>query len=160
MPFLTLFDVYIRFAEKELVWRSYTDAKALSTTKRAELIDRRELAAAVLDKNEENFVLHMATLLGSDVGPEMTIYSSQTAPVASFFTNKAPVAAPIEYSDYVDVFSSESTAELSNITRAVADHSQRTRACGGIERRLLTALSHSARDGKAPLPLIDDFQRQ
>ena len=155
MPFLTLFDAYIRFAEKELVWRSYTDAKALSATKRAELIDRRELAAAVLDKNEE-----MATLLGSDVGPEMTIYSSQTALFASFFTNKAPVAAPIEYSDYLDVFSSESTAELSNIPRTVADHTQRVRACGGIKRRLLTALFHSARDGKAPLPLIDDFQRQ
>ncbi|MCJ1347046.1 hypothetical protein MMC31_005267 [Peltigera leucophlebia] len=39
LPFLTLSDANIRFAGKELVWRSYTAAKALPTIQRVELID-------------------------------------------------------------------------------------------------------------------------
>lgn len=41
MPFLTLGNANLRFGEKELVWRSDTAAEALPTTKRVELIDKR-----------------------------------------------------------------------------------------------------------------------
>ena len=50
MPFLTLNNANIRFAEKELTWRSYTAAEALPTTKRVELIDKKEFAKAALDR--------------------------------------------------------------------------------------------------------------
>lgn len=52
MPFLTLSDAYIWFVEREFVWRSYTAAEALPITQRVKLIDRKEFAAAVLDKNK------------------------------------------------------------------------------------------------------------
>lgn len=47
MPFFTLSDAGIQFAEKELVLGIYTIADALSTTKRVSIIDRREVAAAI-----------------------------------------------------------------------------------------------------------------
>ena len=53
MPFLTLSNADIQFAEKELTWRSYTVAEALPTTKRVEIIDKKEFAKAALDENVE-----------------------------------------------------------------------------------------------------------
>ena len=47
-PFLTLSSADILFAERELVWRTYTAAEALSTTKRIEIIDKKEFTAAAL----------------------------------------------------------------------------------------------------------------
>ena len=41
MLFLTLSKADIRFAERKLVWRIYTAAEALSTTRRVEIIDKR-----------------------------------------------------------------------------------------------------------------------
>ena len=44
MPFLTLSNADIQFVKKDLSWRSYTAVKALSTTKRIELIDKKVFA--------------------------------------------------------------------------------------------------------------------
>ena len=46
---------------------------ALPTTKKVELIDQKEFADATLDENEENFVIHVDTLLKVLT---MTIYPS------------------------------------------------------------------------------------
>ena len=43
MLFLTFSNANIQFAEKELTWRSYTTAEALSTIKWVELIDKENL---------------------------------------------------------------------------------------------------------------------
>lgn len=60
MPFLTLSNVDIQFAGGELTWRSYSIAEALPTTSRVEFIDKKEFAKAMLDKNVEVFVVHIA----------------------------------------------------------------------------------------------------
>lgn len=83
MPFLTLSNADIRFAERELVWRSYTAEKALPTTRRVELIDRREFAAVALDENEETFVLHVAALLEA---PTIAVHPFRRAQVTSLLT--------------------------------------------------------------------------
>lgn len=62
MLFLTLSNAEIQFAEKKLTWRSYTAAKALFTSKRIELIDKKEFAKIMLDKNVEVFVVHVTSL--------------------------------------------------------------------------------------------------
>ena len=41
MSFLTLSNADVQFLKKELTWRSYTTAKALPTTKRVELINKK-----------------------------------------------------------------------------------------------------------------------
>ena len=60
MSFLIFSNADIRFAEKELVWRSSTTKKScfLATTRRVKLIDRRKFAAA-LDGNKENVVVSL-----------------------------------------------------------------------------------------------------
>ena len=73
MPFLTLTNADIQFAEKELTWRSYTAKKALPTTQRVELIDKKKFAKAALDKNIEAFIVHMSFL---SLRSKMTIHSA------------------------------------------------------------------------------------
>ena len=46
--------------EQELVWRTYTAAEALPTTKRVEIIDKREFAAAALNADNETFLVYVA----------------------------------------------------------------------------------------------------
>lgn len=59
---LTILNTNMQFVEKKFKWRSYITAKVLSTTKRVELINKREFAIAALDKNIEIFMIYIATL--------------------------------------------------------------------------------------------------
>ena len=63
MPFLTLNNSNIQFAQKKLTWRFYTIAEALPTTKQVEIIDSNKFAKAALDEHIEAFVVHMTFLL-------------------------------------------------------------------------------------------------
>ena len=80
MPFLTFSKAGIRFAERELVWRTYTAAEALSMTKRVEIIDKRELVVAALNADNKIFVVHVAALVEPTTMP---IYPSCQAQVAA-----------------------------------------------------------------------------
>ena len=62
MLFLTLSNANIQLAKKELTWRSYTAAEALSTIKRVELINKKKFAKVALDEEFEIFVMHVAAL--------------------------------------------------------------------------------------------------
>lgn len=79
MPFLTLNNMDIKFAEKELIWTTYTTIEALSTTRRVQLID---FAKAVLDKNFELFVVNVSSLRLES----MTIYLSWETWIALLVT--------------------------------------------------------------------------
>ena len=71
MLFLTLSNVNIQFAEKKLIWRTYTTGDALPTTQRVEFIEKKEFAKAALDENIKAFVVHMSSL---SLGSKMTIH--------------------------------------------------------------------------------------
>ena len=62
MPFLIFSNVVIQFVQKELTWRFYTVEKALITSQRLELIDKKKFAKAALDENIKAFVMHMSFL--------------------------------------------------------------------------------------------------
>ena len=62
MLFFTLNNADIQLLEKKLIWRSYTAAKVLLTTKQIKLIDKKESAKSALDKKFETFVVHITTL--------------------------------------------------------------------------------------------------
>ena len=79
MPFLNLSNADIQFAKNKLTWRSYTAAEALPTTKRVELINKKEFAKAALDAESETFVVHVWALEAPLSG--MTIYSSRAAQI-------------------------------------------------------------------------------
>lgn len=52
MPFLTFGNANIKFAKKELTWRSYITAKALPITKRIEFIDKKMFAKYQIYKHQ------------------------------------------------------------------------------------------------------------
>ena len=91
----------LRFAEGELV------------PERVELFSAKELAAAALGVDNEAFV-HLAFILEAT-----NIHPSRQAQIASL--NVKEVTIPAEYSDYTDVFSSDSAAELPEHT-GINDH--------------------------------------
>ena len=58
MLFLTLSDADIRFAEKELVWRSYTMQRpCLLTTRRVEFVDRRGYPVAAVAQRVDDHII-------------------------------------------------------------------------------------------------------
>ena len=110
MPFLTLSNAEIQFAKKELTWRSYTAAEALPTTKRIELINKKEFAKAVLDEESETFMVHVTALKAPLAG--MAIHPSREAQISTLIQDKAPTKIPSEYADYADVFSFDLAMEF------------------------------------------------
>ena len=110
MPFLTLSNADVQFVEKELTWRSYTTAEALPTTKRVELIDKKEFAKAALDENSETFVVHVASL---NLTPK--IHPDKAAQIASLLVKKVKI--PDKYSDFADVFSEAKVLVLPKRTK-------------------------------------------
>ena len=68
MPFLILTGADVDFLGQKLWWRIYTTKKALPTIRRVELVVKKEFAAAVLDPENETFVVHV-TSLSSDMLP-------------------------------------------------------------------------------------------
>ena len=107
MLFLTLSKADIRCAERKLVWRTYTAAKALLTTRKVEIIDKMEFAAALLNADDETFVVHVAALAEPTTIP---IYSSCQAQVAILTSEETEI--PAKYSDFSDIFFSDSAVEL------------------------------------------------
>ena len=74
-------------------------ADALPTTKRVQIIDRKEFVKAALDPNEEVFIIHIAIITS-----EMAIHLACQAQIALLKAEKALVTIPEEYSDYANVF--------------------------------------------------------
>ena len=63
----------------------------------------------MLDKNVEAFVVHVASLT-----LKITIYPARKGQIVSLITKKVNV--PVEYSDYVDIFSKKSAKVLTEQT--------------------------------------------
>ena len=68
MFFLTLSGADVDFSDRELRWKTYTNEEALPTTRRVELVGKKEFAIAALDPESETFVIHIASL-SSDMSP-------------------------------------------------------------------------------------------
>ena len=86
-------------------------------TKMVEIIDKRKFATAVLNTDNEIFVMNVADLIELTT---MLIYPFCQAQVAMLTGEKTGIFA--EYSDFSNVFSSDSATELLEHTR-INDHS-------------------------------------
>ena len=62
MLFLTLSNTDVDFLDQDLRWKTYTTEEALPTTKRIELVGKKEFAAAVLDQEYETYIVHVVSL--------------------------------------------------------------------------------------------------
>ena len=96
--------------------RTYTIEKALPTTRRVKLVDKKKFAAVALDPENETFVVHVA-LLSFDVSPsfsplEHNVYPSRRPQVFGLVAEKAPTKVSAEYSDFADIFSLDLVSKL------------------------------------------------
>ena len=125
MPFLTLSGADVDFSGRELRWKTYTIEEALPTTRRVELVGKKEFAAAALDPESETFIVHVASL-SSDASPsssllELDVYPSRRPQVSGLIAEEAPIKVPVEYSDFADVFSPNLASGLPEHT-GINDH--------------------------------------
>ena len=82
-------------------------AEAILTTRRVEIIDKREFAVAALNADNDIFVVYVVALAELTTIP---IYSSCQAQVALLTSEETKISA--KYSDFYNVFSSDSAAKL------------------------------------------------
>lgn len=77
----------------------------MPTIQKEEIIDKKEFAAAALNKLDETIVIYMAAFsLGSNVHPSRQVQIT--------LLDVKEVTIPSKYTDYTNVFSPNSTAEL------------------------------------------------
>ena len=125
MPFLTLSGADVDFSGRELRWKTYTAEEALLTTRRVELVGKKEFADAALDPESETFVVHVASL-SSNASPsssplKLDVHPSCRSQVSGLIAKEAPTKVPVEYSDFADIFSPDLTSELPEHT-GINDH--------------------------------------
>ena len=82
MHFFFLSNVDFQFGVGKFIWKSYTAADALPTTRRVKLIDKKKFAKAALDENFETFMVHVAALEASKPAG-MSINPSRAAQIVS-----------------------------------------------------------------------------
>ena len=125
MPFLTLSGTDVNFLGRELRWRTYTTKEVPPTTRRIELVGKKEFAAAVLDPEHETYVVYVGSV-SSDISPssfplKLDVYLSRRSQVSGLIVKEAPTKVPAEYLDFADVFSPDLVSELSE-HNGINDH--------------------------------------
>ena len=125
MPFLTLSSADVDFLGHELRWRTYFTEEALPTTRRIELVSKKEFAAAALDPEHEIYVVHVGSV-HSDVSPsssplELDVHPSRKAQVSDLIAEEASTKVSAKYSDFADVFFPDLMSELPKHT-GINDH--------------------------------------
>ncbi len=109
MPFLIISNADIDFQARDLQWRSYTIGDILPTTRRFELIKKKEFETTALDPGHEAFVVHLATF---SVNSSDEMHPSRRAQIAHLKVDEAPSKLPGKYVDFVDIFSLKLDVEL------------------------------------------------
>ncbi len=109
MPFLTMSNADVDFQARDLQWRSYITGEVLPTTRRVEVIGKKEFAGAALDPEHEAFVIHIAAL---SVNLDDKVHPSRRAQIAHLKVDKASTKVPSGHADFADVFSPKLAAEL------------------------------------------------
>ena len=114
--FFTLSDTDVDFSVWELWWRIYTTKEVLPTTRRVELIGKKEFAAAIFDLEHETYIVHVASLSSTPLVTFLDVHPSQEPQISGLIAKEAPIKVSAKYLDFVDVFSPDLAIELSEHT--------------------------------------------
>lgn len=115
MFFLAFNNIHFQFGAVKLTQRSYIIVKALSTTNKVEIIDKKEFGKAALDENSETFIVYITT---PKVPTAIPIHSFQASQVqdnpilVALQWDKAPIKILVKYSDYDNICSTDLAIEL------------------------------------------------
>ena len=102
----------VDFLDRELQWRTYTTQAyttqaALPTTRRVELVGKKEFAAAALDPEHETYVVHVGSV-SSNASPSsspLDVHPSRKPQISGLIVEEAPTNTPAEYANFAGVFS-------------------------------------------------------
>ena len=94
--------------------RTYTTQAALPTTRRVELVGKKEFAAAALDPGHETYVVYVGSVssVASPSSSPLDIHPTRRPQIAGLIAEEAPIKVPIEYANFADVFSPDLTSKL------------------------------------------------
>ena len=107
MPFLIFNNINIQFVKKELIWKFYITAKALSTTKQVEPINIKKFAKVTLNENFEIFIVQVASLI---LAQAPGIYPDRAVQIALLLTKEVKILN--KYADFINVFSEKKALVL------------------------------------------------
>lgn len=62
MPFLFFNNINLQFGARELIWRTYTIAKAILIARQVKLINKHNFAKVSLDENSKTFKVYVTSL--------------------------------------------------------------------------------------------------
>ena len=83
----------------------------LPTTKRVELVGKKEFVAAALDPEHKTYVVYIASLSSTPLA-FFNVHPSREPQISGLIAEKAPTKVPAKYSDFADIFSPNLAAEL------------------------------------------------
>ena len=118
--FLTLSGADVGFSCRELWLKTYTTEETLPTTRRVELVGKKEFAAATLNPEHETYVVYVASLSSTPLA-SLDVHLSREPQISGLIAEKAPAKVSAEYSDFADVFSPDLASELFEHT-GINDH--------------------------------------
>ena len=108
MPFLSLRNADIQFDMENLIWRIYSIAEALPTTRQVQLTNKHKFARAILNKNSQTFIIDVVGVYTLEVA----IHPSRAPLLAALQQDKALTKIHLEYVNYANVFSLDLAMEL------------------------------------------------
>lgn len=96
----------------------YTAVKVFSTTKRVEFVAKKEFAIAVLDPEDEIFVVHIMSfhIASVVISDKSKLDLFHKAEIASLQVSETSTTVLLEYSDIADFISLKLTIEFSEQT--------------------------------------------
>ena len=113
--FLTLSSVDVDFSGRKLRWRTYTTEEVISITRRVELVDKKEFAAAALNLEHETYVVHVTSLC-STLLTSLNVHPFRKPQISGLIVKEAPIKVLAKYSDFADVFSLDLATKLPEYT--------------------------------------------
>ena len=114
MLFLTFSGAYVDFLGRELRWRTYITEEALPTTKRVELVGKKEFAAAAVNLDHETYIVYVGSV-SSDESPSsspLDVHPFRRPQISGLIAEEALTKVPAKYSDFADVFSADLVSKL------------------------------------------------
>ena len=118
ISFLILSGADVNFLGQKLWWRAYIIKKAFPTTRRIELVGKKEFTVAVLDLEDETYIVYIG-LVSSIALPSsffLNIHLFHRPQMANLITKKTFTKVPAKYLNFPDIFSLELASQLSEHT--------------------------------------------
>ena len=107
-------DADVDFLGQELWWKAYTTQAALPTTKRVELVGKKEFAAAALDPEHKTYVVHVGSVssVASPSSSPLDVHPFLRPQIAGLISEEALTKVSIECTDFANVFSPDLASKL------------------------------------------------